>query len=96
MKTKLIISAAAAYIAFPTDIIPNRIPFLGSIDEIAVAVFALERIVSDVPTVIILENWAGKNDIVFVIKNVIEYAVNFTGAKNVDKIYNFVEEVVAL
>lgn len=96
MKTKLIISASAAYIAFPTDIIPDRIPFIGSVDEIAVAIFALERIISDVPTLIILENWAGKNDIVFVIKNVIEYAVNFTGAKNVEKIYNFVEEVVTL
>lgn len=96
VKTKLIISAAAAYIAFPTDIIPDRIPFIGSVDEIAVAIFALERIVSDVPTLIILENWAGKNDIVFVIKNIIEYAVNFTGAKNVEKIYNFVEEVVTL
>ena len=96
LKTKLIISGSIAYIAFPTDIIPDRIPFIGKVDEIAVAIFALERIISDVPTVIILENWAGKNDIVFVIKNIIEYAVNFTGAKNVEKIYNFVEEVVTL
>ena len=96
LKTKLIISGAAAYIAFPTDIIPDNIPFIGKVDEIAVAFFALERIISDVPTKIILENWEGKNDIVFVIKNIIEYVVNFTGARNVEKVYNFIEEVMSL
>lgn len=96
LKTKLIISGAAAYIAFPTDIIPNKIPFIGKVDELAVAFFALERIISDVPTKVVLENWEGKNDIVFVMKNVIEYAINFTGAKNVEKVYNFIEEVMSL
>lgn len=96
MKTKLIISAAIAYIGFPTDIIPDSIPFIGKVDEIAVAFFALERIISDVPTRIILENWEGKNDIVFVIRNIIDYVINFTGAKNVEKVYNFIEEVMAL
>lgn len=96
LKTKLIISGAIAYIAFPTDIIPDKIPFIGKIDEIAVAFFALERIIDDVSINIILENWEGKNDIVLVIKNIIEYVVNFTGAKNVEKVYNFVEEVMSL
>lgn len=96
LKTKLIISGSIAYIAFPTDIIPDNIPFVGKVDEIAVAFFALERIISDVSINVILENWEGKNDIVLVIKNIIEYVVNFTGAKNVEKIYNFVEEVMSL
>lgn len=95
-KTKLIISAAVAYIALPTDIIPDNIPFIGRVDEIAVAFFALERIIDDVPIKVVLENWEGKNDIVFVIRNIIEYVVNFTGARNVEKIYNFIEEIVSL
>ena len=56
----------------------------------------LERIIDDVPTKIILENWEGKNDFVFVIKNIMDYVINFTGARNVEKIYNFIEEVVSL
>lgn len=95
-KTKLIISGAVAYIALPTDIIPDNIPFIGKVDEIAVAFFALERIIDDVPIKVVLENWEGKNDIVFVIKNIIEYIVNFTGARNVEKVYNFIEEIVSL
>lgn len=96
LKTKLIIAAAVSYIAFPTDIIPDKIPFVGKVDEIAVAFFALERIISDVPMEIILENWEGKNNIVFVIRNILDYVINFTGAKNVEKVYNFVEEIVSL
>jgi uncharacterized membrane protein YkvA (DUF1232 family) len=96
LKTKLVISGAIAYIAFPTDIIPDNIPFVGKIDEIAVAFFAIERIIDDVSINVILENWQGKNNIVLVIKNIIEYVVNFTGAKNVEKVYNFVEEVMSL
>lgn len=96
VRTKLIISGAIAYIAFPTDIIPDNIPFIGKVDEIAVAFFALDRIIADVSINVILENWEGKNDIVLVIKNIIEYVTNFTGARNVEKVYNFVEEVISL
>lgn len=95
-KTKLIISASVAYIAVPTDIIPDKIPFVGKIDELAVAFFALNRIVKDVPMHIILENWQGKNDIILVVKNIIEYITNFTGAQNVETLYEFVDEVLSI
>lgn len=96
VKTKLVISAAIAYISFPTDIIPDNIPFIGKIDELAVAFFAVDNIISNVSINIILENWEGKNNIILVINKIIEYTINFTGAKNVEKLYNFVEEVAAL
>ncbi|MEG0296535.1 MAG: DUF1232 domain-containing protein [Clostridium sp.] len=96
VKTKLIISGAVAYIVCPTDIIPDSIPFIGSVDELAVAFFALNTIIEDVPLNVIVENWEGKNDIILVIRNIIEYVTNFTGAKNVDKLYRFVEELVTV
>ena len=96
MKTKLVISGAVAYIAFPTDIIPDKIPFIGKIDELAIAFFALNVIISDVPLNVIVENWQGKNDLILVVRNIIEYVTNFTGAKNVDKLYRFIEELVTV
>lgn len=96
IKTKLIISATLSYIAFPIDIIPDKIPFIGKIDDIGVVFFAIERIIDDVPCNVIIENWQGKNSIVFMLKTIVEYVTNFTGAKNVEKIYNFIDEVVAL
>lgn len=96
MSTKLIISAAVGYVVFPTDIIPNNIPFIGRIDDIAVVFFALNRIVSDVDTQIILENYAGKDELLLLLKNGVEFLTTFTGAKNVDKLYKVIEEVSTL
>lgn len=96
LKTKLSISAALAYTLFPTDIIPDNIPFIGRIDELAVVFFALNRIANDVSTQVILENWAGKNELVLVLRNGIDYIINFTNAKNVEKLYNVVEELTTL
>lgn len=96
MKTKLIISGTIAYIAFPTDIIPDNIPFIGKIDDIGVLFFALNKIVNDVPIEIIVENWTGRNDILLVLKKGVDYLTNFTGAKNVEKIYSVVEGLSTL
>ena len=96
MKTKLVISAAVAYIAVPCDIIPDKVPFIGKIDDIAIGVFALNVIMTDVPLNVVLENWQGRNDILIVLKNVIDYATNFTGAKNIDSIYRVMEEVLSV
>lgn len=96
MKTKVIISASVAYIAIPTDMIPDRIPLIGKIDDIAVIFFALNRIVNDVPLEIIVENWEGNNDLLVVLTNGLDYLINFTKAKNVETLYNVISELSSL
>ncbi|MDS0525082.1 YkvA family protein [Clostridium sp. SHJSY1] len=96
MKTKLIISASLGYVVFPVDIIPKKIPFIGSVDELAVAFFALNKIASTVPTKVIAENWEGKNELVLVLKKGVEYLVGFTNARNVDKLYSVISELSTL
>ena len=80
----------------PCDIIPDKVPFIGKIDDIAIGVFALNVIMTDVPLNVVLENWQGKNDILIVLKIVSDYATNFTGAKNIDSIYRVMEEVLSV
>jgi len=92
IKTKLIMSAAIAYIAIPTDIIPNNIPFIGVIDDIGVGFFALNKVIKDIPLSIIVENWQGKNDLLLVF----EYLIDFTGARNVEKLCEVVQELSTL
>lgn len=96
IKTKLYLSAAVAYITFPIDFIPDKIPLIGKIDDIGVAVFALNRIVKDVPIQVIAENWQGSIDLLSLLKNVLDYLINFTNANNVEKLYNIVEELSTL
>ncbi len=96
IKTKLVMSAAVAYVMFPSDLIPENIPFIGVVDDIGVVFFALNKVVNDVPLSVIVENWEGRNDIIIVMKNGLEYLTNFTAAKNVEKLYDFVEELSTL
>ncbi|SFC27595.1 YkvA family protein [Clostridium uliginosum] len=96
VKTKVIMSSAIAYITLPTDIIPNNIPFIGAIDEIGVAFFALNNVINDVSLNVIMENWEGKNDIIIVLKDGLEYLINFTGAKNVERLYEVINEIATL
>jgi uncharacterized membrane protein YkvA (DUF1232 family) len=96
IRTKLIMSSAIAYITMPTDLIPNKIPFIGTIDDIGVGFFALNKVLKDVPLSIIVENWQGKNELLLVLKNGIEYLVDFTGARNVEKLCEVVEELSTL
>ena len=92
-KTKIAISISLGYVLFPIDFIPDSIPFIGKIDDLAILFFALNRIAKDVPLNVILENWQGKNQIIVVMKNGLDYIINFTGAKNVEKLYNVIEEL---
>ena len=96
VKTKLVMSAAIAYITISSDLIPKNIPFIGVIDDIGVAFFALNKVLNDVSLDIIIENWEGRNDILLVMKNGLDYLINFTGAKNVEKLYDVVEELSIL
>lgn len=95
-KTKLTISGSVAYLLFPSDLIPSKIPFIGKIDDLAVLFFALNRIAKDVPLDVLVENWSGKNELIFVLRNGLEYVSNFTGAKNLEKIVDVVEELKTL
>lgn len=96
IKTKLTVSASLAYTCFPSDLIPDKIPFIGKIDDIAVLFFALDRIAKDVPSNVILENWAGNDDLIEILKVGIDYVKDIFGVKNVEKLYDIVEEMATL
>ncbi|GIM27495.1 hypothetical protein CPJCM30710_01610 [Clostridium polyendosporum] len=93
-KTKTALIASIMYVSLPIDILPDKIPFIGSIDDLGVIFFTLNRIINDVPIEVILENWQGKNEFVVVLKKSLEYLTKYTGAKNVDKLYDMINELV--
>ena len=96
IKTKLTVSASLAYTCFPSDLIPDKIPFIGKIDDIAVLFFALDRIAKDVPSNVILENWAGNDDLIEILKVGLDYVKDIFGVKNIEKLYDIVEEMSTL
>lgn len=96
LKTKIVISAALSYTIFPCDIIPDKIPFIGKIDDVSVIFFALNKIVKDVSLDVIVENWQGKNEILLVLTSGLDFLTSFTNIGNVEKLYDAINEITEL
>ncbi|MGL5577190.1 MAG: YkvA family protein [Sarcina sp.] len=89
-KTKAILAVSLGYTVIPVDILPDKIPVLGKIDDVAIILFALTRMIEDIPMEIILENWQGNRELVMVLTSAVEYLANFTGAKNLNRVYDVI------
>lgn len=63
-ETKANISIALGYLLFPLDFIPDSIPLLGKIDDLAVTFYILQKVLCDIPKEVILENWEGEENII--------------------------------
>jgi uncharacterized membrane protein YkvA (DUF1232 family) len=94
LKIKLTVGAVLAYVAVPIDIIPEGIPVIGKIDDIAIMFFGLDKIINEVPEEVILDNWQGEEDIITIIKEGISVISNAVGGKKVAKIMNLIERRV--
>lgn len=56
---KVIAGAVVAYFISPVDAIPDLIPFVGHVDDLGLALFAVEQIIKRVPPEVVQENWPG-------------------------------------
>ncbi len=90
VANKLFMSAIAAYFLLPIDIIPDFIPFVGFLDDLMVAIFALDSLFKEVDSKIILDNWSGEEDMLQLVKKVVDLANKQTSGKILRKIKNFV------
>ena len=92
-KTKVIMAVSLGYTIIPVDILPDKIPILGKIDDIAIILFALNRMIDDVEIEVLLENWQGNRELVMVLTSAVEYLANFTGAKNLNRVYEVIDSL---
>ena len=82
--------------------IPSKENLIGRLTTFCAAImssfafFALNKVLEDVPLTIIVENWQGKNELLLVLKSGVEYLVDFTGAKNIEKLCGVVKELSTL
>ncbi len=57
-QQKLVLGAVAAYLAFPIDIIPDFIPVIGELDDIAVLILGLDWFIRNAPADVVEEHMA--------------------------------------
>lgn len=89
-KYKIILGGVITYIASPIDIIPDKIPFIGKVDELALIFFALDKIINQVPDEVIFQNWEGEENIILTIKEGVKVIKSAVGGNNVDKVFNYI------
>lgn len=92
MKSKILAGGIIAYLIMPIDILPDFMPLVGKIDDMAVAFFGLDAIINRVPKEVILENWEGKDDIILVVKQGVNFISKTIGNNNVYKINGFIKK----
>jgi uncharacterized membrane protein YkvA (DUF1232 family) len=93
LKTKLLVGGLIAYIASPIDLLPDFIPMVGKIDDVAVVFFAMNKIINDVPQEVILSNWTGKEDIIKIVKEAVAFIAKLVGSQNVGKLLGYVKKL---
>ncbi len=71
-KDKTILVAAIAYLLNPVDFIPDMIPFFGMVDDLYLVALALLRLLYHTDEEILRAYWEGEEDIVPVIKKIVE------------------------
>jgi Uncharacterized conserved protein len=83
MQTKLLCGSVIGYLALPLDILPDFLPVIGKIDDVALAFFALDKILCSLPKEIIIDNWQGKEDIIMFIRTGTDYLYRVIGTSNI-------------
>ncbi len=79
--TKLKFLAVIAYFITPLDFLPELfLGALGYLDDIALSAYILNKYINEIDPSIVREHWAGNQDILTVIKNILLTANNMIGS----------------
>jgi len=55
MTRKVLLGGALGYLVFPADLIPDRIPLIGGLDDMVVVVLAVDLFLDGVPSEVLVE-----------------------------------------
>lgn len=76
-RSKAMLIVLGGYLVSPVDIIPDFIPGVGQLDDLLIAVFALDNILNRVPEEVVREHWDGDEDVLKVVREVLDIATTF-------------------
>ncbi len=85
-KAKL--AAAIAYFVSPIDVIPDVIPGIGYLDDLALAAYVLNAIINHTDAVVVEKHWAGEKNILEAVKQILAVADEMIGAGLFKKVKN--------
>lgn len=81
LRHKLVLAGAAGYVIMPFDLIPDRIPGLGNIDDFVVIVAALDVILNHIPPDVVESHWEGDPRVLDGVRRFVNLATQLRGAR---------------
>jgi uncharacterized membrane protein YkvA (DUF1232 family) len=76
-RSKATLFILGGYLASPIDLIPDFIPGIGQLDDIAIVAFVLDQMLNRIPEDIVREHWEGDEDILQVVKEILDISTAF-------------------
>ncbi len=73
-RAKVTLGLAAAYVVSPIDLIPDKLPVIGLMDDILIVMFALDSLIDRSGSEIVEEHWDGPGDVLSIIRETIGVA----------------------
>lgn len=71
-RSKAVVVVTAGYVISPIDVMPDFLPGVGRLDDIVLVAVALDHILKQVPDEVLREHWDGDEDVLEVIRNIVD------------------------
>lgn len=91
-KDKWIIGLTLGYFLSPIDVVPDKFPVIGAMDDLALFVFGVNHLTNRIPLPIVVEHWSGDLKTLKFVKDNVSKIMTVTGTANIDRVYNLVDE----
>lgn len=80
-RSKLVVAMAVGYALSPIDLIPEFIPVGGVVDDLLVAVVAVNHLIERAGEEVVLEHWDGPEDLLGLVRTVLDTAAGLVPSK---------------
>jgi uncharacterized membrane protein YkvA (DUF1232 family) len=70
-RAKFALGLAALYVASPIDLIPDKLPVIGWVDDLLVLMFALDSLIDRAGPEVVSELWDGPGDVLTLVRDVV-------------------------
>jgi uncharacterized membrane protein YkvA (DUF1232 family) len=76
-RSKAILVLLGAYLVSPVELIPDFLPGIGQLDDIAVVAFGLDQMLNRVDAEIVREHWDGDRDVLELVQEILDISTGF-------------------
>jgi uncharacterized membrane protein YkvA (DUF1232 family) len=80
-RNKATLVVVGAYLLSPVDLVPAVVPGFGQLDDLVIAVLALDQLLNDVPADLVREHWDGPDDVLEVIQETLGLVTSFVPSR---------------